>query len=282
MERRLILRCAAAEPADEADAFAAGTSCRIERPTRRRPRSLSANRYPDMTMDTTKVIIDYENLLRARALGSASDARLPGVLEEIRKDVSGEYAANLEQKIERWIDVTRASMWRDAKAVRFYVQAKMLYRDAFYEAAIMMARSVCEIVCYEILSSVPHPFGSPEEVERVSFRKLARFLRDEKQLPATSFDLMNKLYDIGNNYVHPKGAQNPKVDARQCLLILGESLWALYGFQEADLRAGVTMETAYSSFPDICSSYHFWMDAFASPEDAIRAEAGRSKKGDAG
>jgi len=42
---RSRLRGVAAQPADEADAFATGTWCRIETPTRRRPRSLSAKRW---------------------------------------------------------------------------------------------------------------------------------------------------------------------------------------------------------------------------------------------
>jgi hypothetical protein len=38
----------AVQPADEADAFAAGTLCRIETTPRRRPRSLSAKRSTDL------------------------------------------------------------------------------------------------------------------------------------------------------------------------------------------------------------------------------------------
>jgi hypothetical protein len=120
---------------------------------------------------------------------------------------------------------------------------------------------------------VSHPFGTPEEIERVNFRKLARHLQESKQIPERSFDLLNRLYDIGNRYVHPKSAQDPKADSRQTLLFLGEALWGIYGCP--GLAAGMTLETAYSSFPDICSSHHFWMDGFASPEAAFAAEAGR-------
>lgn len=57
------------------------------------------------------------------------------------------------------------------------------------------------------------------------------------------------------------------------------TLWSLYGFREEDLKAGVTMETAYSAFPEICSSYHFWIDAHASLESAL-ADHGRAPAND--
>lgn len=147
----------------------------------------------------------------------------------------------------------------------------MLYRDAFYEATIMMARSVCEMVCYELLDKIPHPFGTHEDVEKQSFRKLARFLREEANaLPQHSFDLMNEIYNIGNNYVHPKANQNPKNDSRTCLLKLGEALWEIFGATSDDLRPGVTIQTAYTAFPEICSLYAFPIDAFATPEAAAK------------
>jgi len=224
-------------------------------------------------MSDHKVIVDYENLLRARRFRTA-DARRAAIFDEIRADVSGEYNSNLDQKIERWIDVTRTAMWKDTRSVRCYIQAKMLYRDAFYEAAIMAVRSVCELVCYELLAGIAHPFGEPAEVERINFRKLVRFVHDQGCLPDRSFELLNNLYDIGNNYVHPKSEQSPKVDARNSLLFLGEVLWGLYGTNSADLRAGITLETAYSTFTDICSSYHFWVEGYASSEAASHAEFG--------
>ena len=133
----------------------------------------------------------------------------------------------------------------------------------------MMARSICEMVCYELIDRVSHPFGSREDIECESFRKLSRFLHDNaKVLPLKSFELLNELYDIGNNYVHPKANQTPKDDSRFCLLKLGEALWGVFGASSADIKTGVTIQSAYAAFPEICTSYHFMMDVFISPEAA--------------
>jgi hypothetical protein len=224
-----------------------------------------------MLKENEQIILqEYEYLLGARsALARGDHASYESFLADIRKDVSGEYDANLDDKIERWIDVTRAQFWRRSQPVEFYIQAKMLYRDAFFEATIMMARSVCEMVCYEFLETAPHPFGSREDVEKENFRKLARFLKeDAKVLPDRSFDLMNEIYDIGNNYVHPKANQNSKDDSKTCLLKLGKALWSIYGAAGTELRPGVTIQSAYTSFPDICSRYAFPIDVFVTPEAA--------------
>ncbi len=217
-----------------------------------------------------RILQEYEYLLGASAAQSRGDREsYESFVADIRKDVAGEYTNNIDKKIERWIDVTRAQYWRRSQSVLFYIQAKMLYRDAFYEATIMMARSVCEMICYELLDQHPHPFGSREEVERVCFRKLAKFLFEESRaLPQRSFDLMNEIYDIGNNYVHPKSNQEPKEDSKTCLLKLGDALWQLFGV--TSLPVGEWVETAYAAFPEICSSYHFWIEGCSTPEAAAK------------
>lgn len=223
-------------------------------------------------MSENVILMEYEYLFGAlRAIARGDQQSLGSFLTDIRADVSGEYQANLDQKIERWLDVTRAEYWKRSPCVEFYIQAKMLYRDAFYEATIMTARSVCEMVCYDLIDRVPHPFGSRADVERENFRKLARFLHDDRKvLPPKSFELLNEVYDIGNNYVHPKTGQKPKEDSRLCLLKLGEALWNLYGATSADIKTGVTIQSAYAAFPEICTSYHFMLDAFPSPEAAMK------------
>src|SRR3990167_8114812 len=110
-------------------------------------------------MGNAVVLQEYEYLIGASlAMARGDRESLDSFLSDIRNDVFGEYQANLDQKIDRWLDVTRAQYWKRSQSVEFYIQAKMLYRDGFYEATIMMARSICEMVCYELIDRVSHPF----------------------------------------------------------------------------------------------------------------------------
>ncbi|RZM24567.1 MAG: hypothetical protein EOO88_22405, partial [Pedobacter sp.] len=65
--------------------------------------------------------------------------------ERISNALKKEYIENSDDKLNRWIEVTAALWFRDVAPVRFYLQAKMLYRDGFYEAAIILSRSICEM-----------------------------------------------------------------------------------------------------------------------------------------
>jgi hypothetical protein len=49
----------------------------------------------------------------------------------------------------------------------------MLYRDGFYEATIMVSRSIAEMICSDRLDGVAHPFGSMQQVERKCFREMS-------------------------------------------------------------------------------------------------------------
>ena len=61
---------------------------------------------------------------------------------------------------------TVAQRFDDTAATRAYIQAKMLYRDGFYEATIMVARSIAEMFCYDRLDRMTNPFGTREQIER--------------------------------------------------------------------------------------------------------------------
>jgi hypothetical protein len=123
------------------------------------------------------ILQEYEYLFgAAKAQSQNKRENAESFINDIRKDLSGEYNDNIDEKIQRWIDVTRIHMFFESRPVEFFIQTKMLYRDGFFEATIMMGRSVCEMVCYDPLDSVAHPFGNRQEVERVNFRrKLSRF-----------------------------------------------------------------------------------------------------------
>ncbi len=145
----------------------------------------------------------------------------------------------------------------------------MLYRDGFYEATIMVSRSIAEMICYDRLDGVAHPFGSVQQIERKSFRDLTKWLSaNDHRITKTVFDNLNSLYDLGNNYVHPKAGQNAKDDSLKALHLIGESVFEIYGVKSFDEMIGRTVRTPYTDYPDICSGTNFLLTAFTSPEAA--------------
>jgi hypothetical protein len=64
----------------------------------------------------------------------------------------------------------------------------MLYRDGFYESVIITVRSICEMICYDILRNMTHPFGNENEVGFINFRTLLKFIAIPKILPKDIFE----------------------------------------------------------------------------------------------
>lgn len=228
-------------------------------------------RRKNVTKAANEIIEDYEPLIELRqAFQHGDQSTFDGVLTEISTDLADEYRANIEDKVKRWTEATVELRFEDVAPTRAYIQAKMLYRDGFYEATIMVARSIAEMFCYDRLDRVQNPFGNRDEIERVNFRRLLRWLHEnDPVVNEEAFNNLNSLYDLGNNYVHPKAGHNAKQDSLNALHLIGASLFHVYGIKRFDDLIGKTLRTPYADFPDICGGHNFFLFAFTSPQAAL-------------
>lgn len=141
-------------------------------------------------MRQDKGISEYEELIKARMFFIERQREFHDLtFEKIKRGLSSEYLENLDDKVERWIDITFFEYFRKSTPVEYYLLAKMLYRDGFYEAAIITCRSICEMVCHDMLKSIPHPFGSADQITQVNFRTLLRFVCIPKILSKEVFEI---------------------------------------------------------------------------------------------
>jgi len=282
------------------------------------------------------IISDFEELFKLREFHKDRKKEpYECTLEQICHAIKNEYNENILDRIERWVDISRVLYFKDVSPVKYYFQAKMLFRDGFYEAAITISRSLCEMICYELLTKQTHPFGTYTDLEQENFRTLVKFLAIPKEInrnifeidilnkiklvddknfvksayqlskpkekyifkiengktvknlnrffslfesvsflqrdnfPHNSYELINRVYDNGNTYVHARKSSNlPKEDARNSLNEIGEVLYLLYGIDEIPVNQ--TIKSGYSDFPDICTGMNFALDAYPTPEDAMR------------
>lgn len=282
------------------------------------------------------IISDFEELFRLKEFHKDKKKEpYECTYEQISHSLKNEYIENIDSKIERWVNISNVLYFKDVAPVKFYLQAKMLFRDGFYEAAITISRSICEMICYEKLIRISHPFGDYKDLELENFRTLVKYLAIPKDIdrqlfekdildklnstddknflksayqlnsdkkkyifkiengktaknlnrfftifdsvnfmtkdnfPNNSFQAINQVYDNGNTYVHAKKSPNaPKVDAINNLNGICEVLYELYGVNEIPINQ--TIKSGYTDFPDICTGMNFAIDAYATPEDAMR------------
>lgn len=147
-----------------------------------------------------KILSDYEEIFKLFEFSQDEKKRIPyeNTYEHLRKALETQYIENLDEKLNRWLSITKVPYFQDVIPVRFYIQTKMLYRDGFYEAAITVSRGICEMICQNLLSNIAHPFGTDEEIENENFRTLVRFIATPKLIERKIFenDLVNKIVEI--------------------------------------------------------------------------------------
>ena len=146
-----------------------------------------------------KIIEEFEELIKLfDFFVKKKKVAYENTLERISNALKTEYADSINEKIIRWAEVTRFQYFQESTPVKFYLQAKMLYRDGYFESAIMITRSICEMICQDLLTKIPHPFGSNQELEQENFRTLIKFIAIPKEIPKNIFedDIINKLTDI--------------------------------------------------------------------------------------
>lgn len=107
---------------------------------------------------------------------------------QIKEALGDEYVKNIDEKIERWINVTKVEYFYNKLPIVPYFEAKMLFRDGYFESVVSMCRIICEMICVDIIKTISHPFGANEDIEQESFRVLLKFSAIPKKLTTSEFD----------------------------------------------------------------------------------------------
>jgi len=110
------------------------------------------------------------------------------------------------------------------KSVHLYHEAKELYSLGYFESAIMVCRSTAEYLAYEIFVERIDLEGNRTDIEMkaedLDFRKIVNdFLHPEKStnflIDKDTKDLFNQIYDLGNNWVHPKRFKQKRLNLQE-------------------------------------------------------------------
>jgi len=134
------------------------------------------------------ILQEFEELLRLREhYFQRNKEMFDASFGQIKKALGSEYVDNIDEKIQRWINVTKVEYFYNKPPVIPYFEAKMLFRDGYFESVIAMSRIICEMICVEILSRISQPFGTNQDIEQESFRVLLKFCAIPKTLTDVEF-----------------------------------------------------------------------------------------------
>lgn len=166
---------------------------------------------------TNNIIAEYEELVKAKEFYFQKKKEpFECTYQAILKSLQKEYVGNLKEKLDRWVNITNARYFKYSLPVLYYFQAKMLFRDGYYEATITLARSICEMICYDYLSKQAHQFGDYAAMELENFRALVKFIALPKSINKIEFEtnILAKLSStddknfMKSSYTFDKATQN--------------------------------------------------------------------------
>lgn len=199
-----------------------------------------------------ELLSEFEDLLKIRKFGTVKRLQVPYLCtyEKISKALKDEYQENIDDRVSRWIDVTHVQYFENVKPVTYYFQAKMLYRDGFYESAIMLCRSISEMICYELLNRSNHPFGDLNLIEVAQFRIYVDFLYIPKTISKNEFvnDIVAKLSGLEEkNFIKGSYGYNKLTNTYHLKNEIAKERKNLNRFLKIFLETGYTSKGLFSS-----------------------------------
>ncbi len=96
------------------------------------------------------------------------------------------------------------------KSVDLYMRARRLYILGLFESSIMVCRTTAEYIANEIFENNINKNINEKNIldfvcENMDFRKIVNnYLYKYKVISKSDKEIFNKIYDMGNKYIHPK------------------------------------------------------------------------------
>ncbi|MEK7598000.1 MAG: hypothetical protein AAB441_05135 [Patescibacteria group bacterium] len=183
-----------------------------------------------MTKQTQKLMSVYLDLENNRTLSNLND-------DDCSELILGKFELNKNNIGKRYKSSPSLGISYDTESVRLYHQAKELYCLGYFESTIMVCRATAEYLAFEIFVEQIDLQGERKQIETIAenldFRKIVNnfLVKGIKPLiDNDSKDLFNQLYDLGNNWIHPKEKQedlNVEKEAEKAFLLLGKLMQSL-------------------------------------------------------
>lgn len=183
-----------------------------------------------MTKQAHKLMSVFLDLESNSTLNNLSDG-------DYGKIIYGRFELNKNSIGKRYKSIPSLGISYDTESVRLYHQAKELYCLGYFESTIMVCRATAEYLAFEVFVEQIDLQGDRKQIESIAenldFRKIVNnFLAKGTQplIDKNSRDLFNQLYDLGNNWIHPKEKQVEVVveeEAGKALSLLGKLMQSL-------------------------------------------------------
>lgn len=129
-----------------------------------------------------------------------------------------------EEKMNRYLKNLSSSLLDPEEAgpfLKFYFEARDLYREGFFYSCIAMCRITAEKICKALVDVVNIPIKDKKRLLDLRFYNLIWVMSKLNIVDSEIFDHLDNIRRIGNNYIHSKGTLNSPLDSENVINSLG-------------------------------------------------------------
>lgn len=106
--------------------------------------------------------------------------------------------------------------------LKFYFEARDLYREGYFYSCIAMCRITAEKICEALIYIADISDEDKKRLLEIRLYDLIWILLKLKIINSMVFDNLEKIRKIGNSYIHPDTDLNPNFDSEKAIIALGK------------------------------------------------------------
>ena len=130
-----------------------------------------------------------------------------------------------EEKMNRYLKDLSSPLLDPKEAgpfLKFYFEARDLYREGFFYSCIAMCRITAEKICEALIYITDISTEDKKRILEIRLYDRIWILLKLKIIGSAVFDNLEKIRKIGNNYIHPDAELNPNLDSEKAIIMLGK------------------------------------------------------------
>lgn len=130
-----------------------------------------------------------------------------------------------EEKMNRYLKDLSSPLLDPREAdpfLKFYFEARDLYREGYFHSCIAMCRITAEKICEALIYIANISAEDKKRFLEIRLYDLIWILMKLKIIDSVIFDSLEKIRKIGNCYIHPDAELNLNLDSEKAIIILGK------------------------------------------------------------
>ncbi len=155
---------------------------------------------------------------------------LPRGRESARIFLQNEFTAKLDSMIDRYGSLGYLLFSAEAEFVTLVIEARRLFVQGFQRGAVALCGTAVEFICDHVIRNRVSTEQDRNNLLSLDFRRQVEKLKEARKFRSTrTGSVMHQIFDIRNDYVHPRGVTIDEKRVHRAIQMLNLLVVAEFG-----------------------------------------------------